>query len=75
MHDIRKNRAKEKLKNGESVIAISCTDTDMVDFLGSSGAVDVIWIEMEHSHLTNNDLIVHIMAFRGTNTVAMMRVP
>ena len=42
MADIRKNRAKQKLKNGETVIAVACTDTDMVDFLGSSGADDVI---------------------------------
>ena len=52
MADIRKNRAKQKLRNGETVIAVACTDTDMVDFLGSSGAVDVIWIEMEHGEAT-----------------------
>jgi len=48
MPELRKNRAKQKLKNGETVIAVSCTDTDMIDFLGSTGAVDVIWVEMEH---------------------------
>ena len=52
MADIRKNKAKQKLRNGETVIAVACTDTDMVDFLGSSGAVDVIWIEMEHGEAT-----------------------
>ena len=50
--EIRKNRAKEKLKNGEPVIAVSCTDRDLVDFLGSTGTVDVIWIEMEHGEAT-----------------------
>ena len=44
MPELRKNRAKQKLKNGENVIAVSCTDTDMIDFLGSTGAVDVIWV-------------------------------
>ena len=52
MIEIRKNRAKQKLKNGETVIAVSCTDTDMVDFLGSTGTVDVIWVEMEHGEAT-----------------------
>ena len=52
MIEIRKNRAKQKLENGETVIAVSCTDTDMVDFLGSTGTVDVIWVEMEHGEAT-----------------------
>ena len=52
MPELRKNRAKQKLKNGETVIAVSCTDTDMIDFLGSTGSVDVIWIEMEHGEAT-----------------------
>ena len=52
MPELRKNRAKQKLKNGENVIAVSCTDTDMIDFLGSTGAVDVIWVEMEHGEAT-----------------------
>ncbi len=52
MPELRKNKAKQKLKNGETVIAVSCTDTDMIDFLGSTGAVDVIWVEMEHGEAT-----------------------
>jgi len=48
MADIRPNRAKLKLKRNEPVIAVSCSDTDTIDTLGSLGVVDCIWVEMEH---------------------------
>ncbi|MBI50030.1 MAG: hypothetical protein CL781_01695 [Chloroflexi bacterium] len=52
MSQLRKNSAKEKLNNGELVIAVACHDTDMIDVLGASGLVDAIWIEMEHGPVT-----------------------
>ena len=52
MPELRKNKAKDKLKNGELVIAVSCHDTDMIDALGASGVVDLIWVEMEHGSAT-----------------------
>ena len=56
MAELRKNNAKHKLKNGEPVIAVSSTDTDMIDFLGSTGVVDIIWMEMEHGEATWSQL-------------------
>ena len=56
MVELRQNRAKNKLKNNETVIAVSSNDTDMIDFLGSTGLVDMIWIEMEHGPVTWNQL-------------------
>ena len=56
MAELRKNNAKHKLKNGEPVIAVSSTDTDMIDFLGSTGVVDIIWIEMEQGEATWSQL-------------------
>ena len=53
MPELRKNKAKDKLKNGELVIAVSCHDTDMIDALGASGVVDLIWVEMEHGSATS----------------------
>ena len=52
MAELRKNRAKHKLEKGETVIAVSCSDTDTIDILGSTGVVDLIWIEMEHGSVT-----------------------
>ena len=56
MVELRENQAKHMLKRGETVIAVSCTDTDTVDTLGSTGAVDLIWIEMEHGSATWSQL-------------------
>ena len=56
MVELRQNRAKNKLKNNETVIAVSSSDTDMIDFLGSTGLVDMIWVEMEHGPVTWNQL-------------------
>ena len=56
MAELRQNRAKQKLKNNEPVIAVNSSDTDMIDFLGSTGLVDMIWVEMEHGPVTWNQL-------------------
>jgi 4-hydroxy-2-oxoheptanedioate aldolase len=56
MAEIRSNRAKLKLKRNEPVIAVSCSDTDTIDTLGSLGVVDCIWIEMEHGPVTWSQL-------------------
>ncbi len=58
MAEVRPNRAKLKLKRKEPVIAVSCSDTDTIDMMGSTGVVDCIWAEMEHgpvdySHLSD----------------------
>ena len=56
MAELRQNRAKQKLRNNETVIAVNSSDTDMIDFLGSTGLGDMIWIEMEHGSVTWGDL-------------------
>ena len=56
MAELRQNRAKQKLRNNETVIAVNSSDTDMIDFLGSTGLVDMIWIEMDHGSVTWGDL-------------------
>ena len=52
MAELRQNRAKHMLQRNEPVIAVSCTDPDVIDMMGSLGAVDCIWIEMEHGPVT-----------------------
>ena len=52
MPDVRQNRAKQLLQGSKPVIAVSCTDPDTVDMMGSLEAVDCIWIEMEHGPVT-----------------------
>ena len=48
MAAIRKNRAKEKLQNGQGVTTISGNMTsEIIDFLGPLG-FDAVWLECEH---------------------------
>ena len=56
MPELRENRARRKLREGKPVIAISSSDADTIDMLGSLGVVDAIWIEMEHGPVTWHQL-------------------
>ncbi len=48
MAEIRKNRAKEKLSRGETVVCLAGVDNPhLVDFVGHLG-VDAVWFEAEH---------------------------
>ena len=54
--ELRTNRMKQKLNNGESVsIAGGLSHPDDVDFFGSLG-LDGFWIEAEHGNVTAADL-------------------
>ncbi|MCH9009887.1 MAG: hypothetical protein IIC21_04605 [Chloroflexi bacterium] len=56
MAEIRTNRAKRKLQQGEVVTAISGPHTsDIIDFLGQFG-FDAIWIEAEHGPVDYADI-------------------
>ena len=48
MAELRPNRAKEKLANGEIVTCLAGVDTPhLVDFVGQIG-IDAVWLEAEH---------------------------
>ncbi|MFP6678736.1 MAG: aldolase/citrate lyase family protein [Dehalococcoidia bacterium] len=48
MAELRPNRAKEKLANGEIVTCLAGVDTPhLVDFIGQIG-IDSVWLEAEH---------------------------
>ena len=67
---------KDKLIRNKICVGTAVTLSDSLSSeIAAESGNDFVWIEMEHSHLTNNDLIVHIMALRGTTTAAMVRVP
>ena len=67
---------KDKLISNKICVGTAVTLSDSLSSeIAAESGNDFVWIEMEHSHLTNNDLIVHIMALRGTTTAAMVRVP
>ncbi len=54
---MERNRAKRKLERGElTLMAGNFENADLVDFVGSLGLVDAVWIDMEHSPVTWREL-------------------
>jgi 2-keto-3-deoxy-L-rhamnonate aldolase RhmA len=50
---VERNRLKRKLAAGElGLISGNYENADMIDFIGSLGVVDAVWIDMEHSPVT-----------------------
>jgi hypothetical protein len=50
---VERNRAKRKLERGElTLIEGNFENADLIDFVGSLGLVDAVWIDMEHSPVT-----------------------
>src|SRR4051812_30359380 len=50
---MERNRLKRKLAAGElGLISGNYENADMIDFIGSLGVVDGVWIDMEHSPVT-----------------------
>jgi 4-hydroxy-2-oxoheptanedioate aldolase len=55
--DVDGNRLKRKLKAGElTLISGNHESADMIDFVGSLGLFDGVWIEMQHGPLTVESL-------------------
>lgn len=67
---------REKTNHGQPVIGTSVTLTDscVTELLADTG-FDFIWIDTEHSSLGKENVLLHIMATRGTGAAAFVRVP
>jgi 2-keto-3-deoxy-L-rhamnonate aldolase RhmA len=70
------NTAKQKLERGESIIGgtITSPDPEIYCAMASSG-FDYLWIEMQHSPLTYQEVARMIWACRGAPAVPFIRVP
>jgi 2-keto-3-deoxy-L-rhamnonate aldolase RhmA len=70
------NTAKQKLERGESVVGgtVTSSDPDIYCAMASSG-FDFLWIEMQHSALTYEDVARMIWACRGAPAMPFIRVP
>lgn len=67
---------KDKIKNKEKTIGmhISTNDVAIGRIVGLAG-YDFIWIDLEHSYLTLENLMAHIYAIKSTGTAVIVRVP
>lgn len=67
-------RFRERLKAGETLMGagISMSDPRITEALADS--VDFVWIDLEHSPMSYEALVGHLMTARGKNIPALVRV-
>lgn len=70
------NTTKLKLKEGKQIIGgtISSSDPDIYRAMANAG-FDFLWIEMQHSPLTHQDVARMIWAAKGAPAIPFVRVP
>lgn len=67
---------KEKIKNKEKTIGMHINLNDVaISRIAGLAAYDFIWIDLEHSYLTLENLMSHILAIQATGTAVIVRVP
>ena len=67
---------KEQLKNREKMVGmyVQLSDISIARIAGLAG-YDVLWVDTEHSYMSYETLLGHIMAIRTTGTPVIVRVP
>jgi 4-hydroxy-2-oxoheptanedioate aldolase len=70
------NTAKQKLAAGKQIVGgtVSSPDPNIYCAMAAAG-FDFLWIEMQHSPLTYEDVAKMIRACRGTPAIPFIRVP
>ena len=67
---------REKIKNKEKIIGmhININDIAVAKIAGLAG-YDYVWVDLEHSYLSLENLMAHIIAIKATGTAVIVRVP
>ncbi len=70
------SKLKEKVKNCEPICGthVSLADPIVCEMIGYLG-YDFIWIDMEHSFLSDKDVVIHANAAKAAGTPVVVRVP
>jgi 2-keto-3-deoxy-L-rhamnonate aldolase RhmA len=70
------NTAKQKLKDGKHIVGATVFSPDPNIYCAMANAgYDFLWIEMQHSPLTYEDVARMIWACRGASAMPFIRVP
>lgn len=70
------NALKQKIKNHEKLIGMHVNFNDVgVARLAGLAGYDYIWVDLEHSYLSLENLMSHIIAIQTTGTAVIVRVP
>ena len=65
---------KDKIRSGELCMGTNITFTDPTATEALCQALDYVWIDMEHNALSLETVQSHIMATKGSDTAALVRV-
>lgn len=67
---------KEKIKNKEKIIGmyVQLADISIAKIAGLAG-YDFVWVDTEHSYMSYETLLGHIIAIKATGTPVVVRVP
>lgn len=70
------NKLREKLNSGKTAIGshISLSDSSVTEIMGDMG-FDYLWIDMEHTSMSREDLRNHFVAARATGVSPIVRIP
>ena len=70
------NKLREKLNSGKTAIGshISLADSTVTEIMGDVG-FDYLWIDLEHTSMSHEDLRNHLVAARATGVSPIVRVP
>lgn len=70
------NPLRKKLENKEKIrgTLVSTTDPAMCEIMGGIG-YDCVWIDMEHTYMSDKDVLCHLNAARSANISTIVRVP
>src|SRR6059058_5974879 len=70
------NTAKQKLREGKTLVGATVFSPDQNIYCAMANAgYDYLWIEMQHSPLTYEDVAKMIWACRGASAMPFIRVP
>jgi 2-dehydro-3-deoxyglucarate aldolase/4-hydroxy-2-oxoheptanedioate aldolase len=66
---------RDKLRRGQVCLGTCITFSDPTVTEALAGALDFVWIDMEHNPLSLGEVQGHILATKGTGATALVRVP
>jgi len=69
------NKFREKLRRGQVPLGCGVSFTDPTVSELFSHVLDFVWIDMEHNALSLETVQAHIMATKGSDAAALVRVP
>lgn len=67
---------KEKIKNGQKTIGMHVETNELISArIAGLAGFDFVWVDLEHSNISLEKLLGHIIAIQSTGTAVIVRVP